>query len=750
MSGESSQTRIAGFQPGGDGRGGDRGERRGGFGDRRRDDGGRLGEGRDGGRRHGQQEAGAGADRRRGEDQIAAHQAGQAPRHAQPEPGSAGPRRRRTAELELLEDAVAGFGLDARPGVLDADVEHVGTPRDVDADVAALGELRGVGHEVEHDLADAQLVDQQAFGHLRIDAGQDLDAFTPRQAVDRRDHVADQLADRGGLRIGGDVPRRQPRVVEQVVDQPQQVRAVAEDDLRVFAAFVRRRAVLPEQPAEAEDGRERRAQFVRDVVDEAGLQVGGALGRQAFGDEPLPLAPQPDQLLHAECPGRAQRGDQRRDEGGALVEHREQRHGNRRDGDPCDRRRQHQPRRRVPPCRVDRERHRERDEEQQQIPAPRRRAQHPLLRQQHRREAREVDAGDPSARRLDRVVEHQRARADEDAAIADERGERRVGVGGQRGPGQAIEPDRRQPAERPRIPELGAALLVDGEGAIAEAQHAAVGRRPLDAGHGRVTGLSRHGRQPDCRQDRVAGAMEQRHAAHHAVVVGLHGDDADAAGAAQLGPRRRDVGPGRGRHIGGRVPAEAGHRGRAGGVGGQRERHGGRGDDRARRAIERGAQLGVAGARLGVEHVEDDAAGLLCSQVVDDAGPHVATVGPRAGQGRELGERAIVDVEDDGAAVGVGQRRRDQPGCAITEPAIQLARDRRRADGRGDGEAHEDGAETIAPPVARHRLAARKAAITSGRAAVCVPHHNPTRSAAIGNRTADGTSLRASPRAAPQ
>ena len=137
----------------------------------------------------------------------------------------------------------------------------------------------------------------------------------------------------------------------------------------------------------------------------------------------------------------------------------------------------------VAPCRVDRERHRERDEEQQQIPAPRRRAQHPLLRQQHRREAREVDAGDPPARRLDRVVEHQRARADEDAAIADERGERRIGVGGQRGPGQAIEPDRRQPVERPRIPELGAALLVDGEAAIAEAQHAAAGgRRPVDAG----------------------------------------------------------------------------------------------------------------------------------------------------------------------------------------------------------------------------------------------------------------------------
>ena len=63
--------------------------------------------------------------------------------------------------------------------------------------------------------------------------------------------------------------------------------------------------------------------------------------------------------------------------------------------------------------------------------------------------------------------------------------------------------------------------------------------------------------------------------------------------------------------------------------------------------------------------------------------------------------------------VGVGQGRRDQAGGEIAEPPIQVARDRRRADRRRDGEAREDRPETIAPPVDPHQLATRKAAITA-------------------------------------
>ena len=40
---------------------------------------------------------------------------------------------------------------------------------DVDADVALLGELGGVGDQVEDDLADAQLVDQEPLGHVGLD-----------------------------------------------------------------------------------------------------------------------------------------------------------------------------------------------------------------------------------------------------------------------------------------------------------------------------------------------------------------------------------------------------------------------------------------------------------------------------------------------------------------------------------------------------------------------------------------------------
>ena len=427
---------------------------------------------------------------------------------------------------------------------------------------------------------------------------------------------------------------------------------------------------------------------------------------EALGDQAQALAPQPHQLLHAERAGRAERGDQRRDERRPLVQGHEQRHAEarRRRSRPAA-----APAPAAPACRAGPRRWRTARRRRPRTaagptatspaaaraPAP---AAPPTGGRSRRRRCARAASGWSSraSARWRRRTRADRGRArrgpDRRAVVSAARARRSKRIVVRPSSVRGYQSSARPCSSTGKARSPRRSVPPPGGGVQSSARHR------------RGVGLPRHRGQADRRQHGVAGAVEQRDAADDAVVVGLHGDHGDAAGAAQLGPRRGDVGPGHRRRVGGDAPAEAVHRRRVGGVGGERERHRRRGDDRAGRAIEGRAQLRVAGARLGEEHVEDDAARAVHAQVVDDVRPHVAAVGPRAGQRRQLGERAIVDVEDDRSAGGVGQRRRDQAGGEIAEPAIELARDRRGADGRGDGEAREDRARddraTSGPPSA--------------------------------------------------
>ena len=255
MSGESSQTRMAGFQSAGavSGRGADRrpasvgcagaGRRRpvGRCAPRpRRATRDRFVERRRGRRRHGQQEARAGADAssRRGSGRRPSGAPAGATRSARARSRRRGPPtgcRTRTPRRRARRPRARCPARCPRPRSRARRHASATSMRmcPCSVNLAALAtRLRTIWRTRSSSISSRS-------GTCGVDLRQDRDAFAARQAVDRRDDVADHLAHRGRLRIGGEVAGRQPRVVEQVVDQAQQVRAVADDDLRVLVAVVR-------------------------------------------------------------------------------------------------------------------------------------------------------------------------------------------------------------------------------------------------------------------------------------------------------------------------------------------------------------------------------------------------------------------------------------------------------------------------------------------------------------------------------
>ncbi len=260
MSGESSQTRMAGFQsasvrrghrghvaapalrrprrlgparPAPDARraGARRGDRR-----DRLDDGAGAG-------RHRQEEARAGPQRGRRRAR-GRRPSGRARRRDTLRPSPEPPARAAAALPNSNSSNTRSHASGSMPGPVSSTriLEDVGAPADVDPDVPLLGELGGVGDQVEDDLAHAQLVDRQPLRDGGVDLGQHRDAGSARQPFDCRDDVADDVPDRGRLRVGGGVSGGEPRIVQQVVDQAQQVRAVADDDLSIRLPVVRDRA----------------------------------------------------------------------------------------------------------------------------------------------------------------------------------------------------------------------------------------------------------------------------------------------------------------------------------------------------------------------------------------------------------------------------------------------------------------------------------------------------------------------------
>jgi hypothetical protein len=131
--------------------------------------------------------------------QPAAHQLDEARRDRKAEAGSAETaRRRRVGLAEGLEQTSDGLGIETDPGVPDGKAQGAGFGvrgrRDLDRDLALLGELDGIADQIEQDLPEPDRIAQDDGRHAGIDPRRKLEALAPRLGGQRLDDALDDRA----------------------------------------------------------------------------------------------------------------------------------------------------------------------------------------------------------------------------------------------------------------------------------------------------------------------------------------------------------------------------------------------------------------------------------------------------------------------------------------------------------------------------------------------------------------------------
>ena len=200
----------------------------------------------------------------------------------QPEAGAFVPPLIGLAGLEeRIADPLEIVGRDADAGIGDA--KH--QPRSLDRGgnrhrAAALGELDGIGDEIQHDLLERARIaghDGQILGR----AGHEIDAVFPRLQRQQVAAIEQCRARRERLRRNLEIAGFHLGHVEDAVDHRQQMLAGIVDQLGIFLAARRiqhQRVFLNDHFGEADDGVERRAQFVAHGGEKAALGRVGLLG----------------------------------------------------------------------------------------------------------------------------------------------------------------------------------------------------------------------------------------------------------------------------------------------------------------------------------------------------------------------------------------------------------------------------------------------------------------------------------------
>ncbi len=188
--------------------------------------------------------------------------------------------------LEVIEDPRLGLGAEADAGILDREADPGGGrvgPVDGDADLAGVGELHRVGHQVRQDLAQPGGVAR----HRALDPGAHVDgeaqALAPSLQQEGGGGGADGASEVEGLDQHVDLAGLQPRQVHDVREQRLERDAGAADGLdHLTLALVQRG--MGEDVGDAEDAVQRRAQLVADGGEELALgAVGGLCGVTGLG-----------------------------------------------------------------------------------------------------------------------------------------------------------------------------------------------------------------------------------------------------------------------------------------------------------------------------------------------------------------------------------------------------------------------------------------------------------------------------------
>ena len=222
-------------------------------------------------------------------------------RDRQTQTGAAISPRHRCVSLRKTVEHAAELRLgDADPRVANLDAQYSGVSLDLldhrDRHSADLGELDRVGQEIQQHLRQARRVRQhgaQAFGR---DDGQGQ-PLGPGLPFDQRSAVGDHGVGAEGLGIKLDPAGLQAREVQHVVDDAEQGVAGVLDQAHMVRIALRQGAGPAQYPGKADNGVQRRAQFVSHVGQKVGLgrprrlgQIEGLLEVQlqplALGDHP--------------------------------------------------------------------------------------------------------------------------------------------------------------------------------------------------------------------------------------------------------------------------------------------------------------------------------------------------------------------------------------------------------------------------------------------------------------------------------
>src|ERR1700674_1772974 len=198
-----------------------------------------------------------------------------------------------TGALDLVEgaeDLVLDILGDPDTTVLDRDPKNRALNGGLEADFPRRRrELDGVRQQVVEDLLELVLVcNQQRID--RLNARADLDVLLHRQRPHHVEHLADGGVDPELFVDQVHAARLDLGQVEDVVDEGQQVLAAVIDVVQtVMALFLGDLSgeVVPKQLRESEDGVEWRAQFVRHIGEELGLEPAD-FGDLGIGDLQLP------------------------------------------------------------------------------------------------------------------------------------------------------------------------------------------------------------------------------------------------------------------------------------------------------------------------------------------------------------------------------------------------------------------------------------------------------------------------------
>ena len=218
---------------------------------------------------------------------LAVHHLGQAARDRQTKPGAAiFASGGGIGLLEAAEQSRLLLLAESYAGIMHRKVEQQAIAAtlgeaDLEADIPLLGELDGIAHVVDQDLAESQFVTDQLIGNIRRYVDDELQSLLVGLFGGQIDQVIEQIIEGEGLRIERQLAGLNLGKVEDIVDDAEQMTPRALDlvDKSLLAAIQRR---FLQQVGQAEDGVERGSDLVAHVGQEVGFDACRLLG-QLFG-----------------------------------------------------------------------------------------------------------------------------------------------------------------------------------------------------------------------------------------------------------------------------------------------------------------------------------------------------------------------------------------------------------------------------------------------------------------------------------